>query len=740
MADDLLGELILTAYEHLACPPPILIAADSDGPASGGIPTSALLSEALSGLETYTAPSDAWVAAAMEGLAHGPVLGIPPWGRTTGPGPTRGPFRELQEQLLVGVHPTEPSSTLGLIVPASSLTSPSGRLFRESFRSIWHPTLVLYAIGSLSGVHASFELAFVLARPAGGGEPTKFMRLPRPGAYDPQDVREDFVRLLKRSGGRGAHGFVARTLPAPPSSLAFDHLDPEIAQQREALSDYGNSTRLGDLFDVLACVPASARHPDLEVAAGKAGALRLIRGRDVLRDGTITPPSDDDLHVVATTGTPLRVGDLLVRKMHSASDRHNLVVATVGADDLPATSDHTLIALRAQRPLTDAHRRLLLLFLTSPATGRLVRSTTHSSGMMVSAAGLLDVVAPEPDAALSAAMDDLASAAVQFNEWSARAQQLLLSVFESGSASAARARLIEEGRETRLKVEAGALIDDFDSRVRTRFPYPLAYRWRTVEVMASGRDLRATHEAVLEAFEVLLCYGAMLAHVMARTAGITLGSTETIRQKLASGSSGPGLGDWVAVLDEVASSKTVARLPEDQPLRELRQLLSNPVTDVRRRLTERRLGQAHLRRTTHEQLSVIVAEELQDLRAMFEQAAFLTDLPLLHVERVELDTLAGRSLVTYRQLMGDHPVVPYQTMTTTRTDLETGSLYVVDGRGGLHLLRPFLVGRDCPHCNTWSTFHADRTTKGVLAIKSLEHGHALDAPELVPSLQAVGLM
>ncbi len=105
----------------------------------------------------------------------------------------------------------------------------------------------------------------------------------------------------------------------------------------------------------------------------------------------------------------------------------------------------------------------------------------------------------------------------------------------------------------------------------------------------------------LETFEVLLCYASMLAHVMARTAGLSLGATTSIRQKLDSGSSGPGLGDWVAVMDEVATSKAIARLPDDQPLGELRQLLTDNVTDVRRRLTERRLGQAHLRRATHDQ-------------------------------------------------------------------------------------------------------------------------------------------
>ena len=293
----------------------------------------------------------------------------------------------------------------------------------------------------------------------------------------------------------------------------------------------------------------------------------------MLRDATIAQSDEESRYVPVSAAPALQVGDLLVRKFHRSTDRGNLVVASIEDENLPAVADQTLIALRPRRSLAPAHRRLLLLFLGSPTMSRLVQATTHSSGVHVSLAGLLDVVTPEPDSALSGAVDDLAAASQQFESWSARAQQLLYSVFESGSPKEARALLIEEGRDIRLKVEAGTLIDDFDARVRTRFPYPLAYRWRTVEALASGQDLRATHEAVLETFEVLLCYGAMLAHVMASNAGVTLGATTSIRQKLAS-RSGPGLGDWLAVLDEMATSKAVARLPEDQPLGELRRLLA----------------------------------------------------------------------------------------------------------------------------------------------------------------------
>ncbi|MFF1446162.1 hypothetical protein [Streptomyces sp. NPDC058295] len=42
--------------------------------------------------------------------------------------------------------------------------------------------------------------------------------------------------------------------------------------------------------------------------------------------------------------------------------------------------------------------------------------------------------------------------------------------------------------------------------------------------------------------------------------------------------------------------------------------------------------------------------------------------------------------------------MPTRTMTVPRNDLEAGSLYLRDSDHELHLLRPFLVGRDCPTC------------------------------------------
>jgi Zn ribbon nucleic-acid-binding protein len=89
--------------------------------------------------------------------------------------------------------------------------------------------------------------------------------------------------------------------------------------------------------------------------------------------------------------------------------------------------------------------------------------------------------------------------------------------------------------------------------------------------------------------------------------------------------------------------------------------------------------------------------------------------------------------------MGDHAIVPHQTTERPGNDLEQGSLYIIDSDAKWHLLRPFLVGQDCPICKNWSTFHADRE-KRVLVIKSLEHGHIGDGSSLAEPLRQVGLL
>ncbi|MGB3201259.1 MAG: hypothetical protein WBA99_10170, partial [Nodosilinea sp.] len=97
---------------------------------------------------------------------------------------------------------------------------------------------------------------------------------------------------------------------------------------------------------------------------------------------------------------------------------------------------------------------------------------------------------------------------------------------------------------------------------------------------------------------------------------------------------------------------------------------------------------------------------------------------------------------SYRDLMGDHPLVPIKTAQTTEPELEAGSLYLVDRDGKLYLLRPLLSRRQCPECGTWATFYIDAYKKNsdTVNLKSMEHGHIAPDPSVAPIFRDWGVL
>lgn len=133
---------------------------------------------------------------------------------------------------------------------------------------------------------------------------------------------------------------------------------------------------------------------------------------------------------------------------------------------------------------------------------------------------------------------------------------------------------------------------------------------------------------------------------------------------------------------------------------------------------------------------------MTDLEVLLEACGFLADYTLTYVVTTRWDSLRARNTLTVRELVGDHPIVPSTTITSGEVAIEAGSLYLADRRGDLHLLRPLLHGESCPACGKWSTFHLDtfEAASRTCVLKSLEHGHTMERPELADAFTAVGLV
>ncbi|MET9783618.1 hypothetical protein ABZY32_21360 [Nocardiopsis alba] len=351
---------------------------------------------------------------------------------------------------------------------------------------------------------------------------------------------------------------------------------------------------------------------------------------------------------------------------------------------------------------------------------------------------------PKEDKALSTALADLAAAGQRLGRMAAEAEALAESVFDrSASPGEARRLVIATGQITRLRSMAAAQLDDPGFIVRTRYPFPIALRWRNVEAQKSAEgqdDARANeYAAVLKTAETLLGYSALLTIALAHEAGISCKAIKTFKSKIVSGPGGPGFGDWQRILQQIATSEGMSDLSPEHPLHELAVLLADDDAEMAcQSLGTKRNSRAHGR----EDLPAVSASKLNEahdsLRFLLERARFLADLQLLDVTNVAWDRHEQSDTVTFRRLMGDHPVVPTENLCHAGPDRIASNLYLADRDQGLHPLSPFLTCDKCMVCGTLSLFHADKE-QGELLQTSLDHGHFYPYQTDERALQAVGL-
>ncbi|MFG3476090.1 hypothetical protein ACGF3K_12580 [Streptomyces sp. NPDC047980] len=733
------AQLVAIGFERLAQGVPAVL--------SSSLIAGELAFSAPEGWQSVCEPSWEQLAArAGELLADGPLFLVPTWERRTDPDRRRATDPDsYYVEVMTSCRPPSPDAVMAVLLPAQAWVSdrPWAAKMRTKVAEHWDTLLAIYMSGTLTHLHANVESAVVFLRARAQTRPVlKVFQVPRPRP-DEAAVVKDFERLLARQGGRGEHGYVLRELPGPEQGLYFDRFDPHVLQRREDLAGFGAVNALGDLFTFhLAPFSDTALKKGKQLTSPKdPGGVRMVRPRDIGRDGTIAPPSEETLWATIPADQQLAAGDLVIRRLIApvAVPPHGFFTAEVGEEDLPAAASEQVVVLRPIKPLSRPQARLITMFLRTPLALTLAGPRLATTTM----AALSALPVPQPDEALTKALDELTAAKQQFKRWGQEADAVIESVFLEKTAARARARVIDSGRALRLRVEAASLLDDLGHSVRTRFPYPIAYRWRESEARISAGDAQAAYAAILDTAEQLLCYVAQLVLALTHARQITLGAVTAIRDKLAGGRSGPGFGDWANVLNEAATSRQLNNLPEAHPLNDIRTLLAHAdAENARQALSERRNDQAHLRRVDPIDLPHAIDVAFADLTRLVERARFLADLPLLEVTDVRWDAFARSARVEYRELAGDHPVVPTRTMTSPSNDLETGSLYLRDTDGSLHLLRPFLIGRDCPICRSWSTFHADRVPRGAVVFKSLEHGHTWEdtSPGARRLLSHVGLV
>lgn len=664
-------------------------------------------------------------------LPEGPVLLVPPWIEPKGSN-VPSPMAEA----VLNCTPTGPGALLIALLPASALSSARHRPLREGLAARWSFTLLLFGRGVLPAVHFQFEIAAVVLSSTQSTSPIRFFQLPPRSA--PDEVEKDFHRLLKRSGGRGRYGYVHRDPVLPGDSLAFTKYDPDLLSQKDDLAGYGGTVTLGTLFDI----SRGQFHPSRseEVTSGEQGpdTVRIISSRDITRGGLIAPADDDSRWANVPPDSCLRAGDVVLRALHSPTDSGGLIAAEVTEPDLPLVATHTVLTLRAKIPFDEPDWLVILQFLRMPLAKSLVFASS-GSGIHLLLQALADLPIPRPDHAMRAAINNLIEARSRFAGWHTEADTLLNSVFAGGSSEISRARVVRIGRNVRLRSDAAAALDDIGYTFRTRFPYPLAHRWRRMEAAHSAGANREAYTAVLDIAEVLCAYASLLGLAFAREAGVELSSLGQIREAL--GHNGPTFGTWIATLQEICGANQRKNIPMATPLHDLRSLLaSQEAKDAIDALARRRNNESHQRRFAEAELPQAFPQALAELTTLMTSAIVLTDLRLLQVTSTGWDRIRRINKIHYWEFMGDHHVVSTQTMEHPSFELEKDSLYILDGQQRLHPLRPYLLGLNCPVCHIWSTFHVEQATNSATVFKGLEHGHTFKESEPLGALKHTGLI
>lgn len=641
----------------------------------------------------------------------------------------------------VAVDILRPGAMLGVLLPVSSLASESSRRFRDN---LTEKAVLRYVVqegdpmdgGDFTG-HIRVRLQIIVLEVGRSDSPVvRFFRCPDLTSEEKRtEVLADLTQLARQGGGTTKFGYVLREGVPTGSRLLYEMHDPRLAKRVEELKHIGPLQRLSEevtirpgFFHLVADADALRQDPS-------GNGAPVIEGRNVRPDGTLDLAEVRYYAPLAALPQQLQAGDILVRAVVAPQER--LRAAVVSADMLPLTAGHTVHVLRI-KPESSVDSRFLCEYLRCQRACDWVNA--QRTGLSLTRSMLGDLPVPVPDRTLLAALQSLQQAKVAFDRWWSESDQAISSLFDFESAPDARLHLLSAGRRMRQHLTAGEQADDYRYRFRTLLPHPIAYRWRAAE--AAKPDLEG-YIQVLECAEAAVCYLACVAvGVLVPASGSRIGYLNVMAMRLFT-RGGTNMGDWIAILREIKDSKALRETQDHVPLYEASRFLDDEeVNSALQHLKARRDDQAHGRGPKGAAIAKDFAAALANLEILLRSAEFLADYPLRYIETTRRDSLRHITEYQYRDMVGDHPLVPLHRGESTESELEAGSLYLVDRTGSLHLLRPLLLRQECPLCGTWATFFLDgyRKDDDVCVMKSMEHGHLIERADVSAAFRHIGLL
>ena len=648
--------------------------------------------------------------------------------------------RALHEVALARSLDLVPAGTrIAALLPVQFFGSEISRSLREALHP--HLRLVIEHQHGWPGLHAGLRMhTAVFEKACDDGEADallRFFRIPAEVTHDDhrhaEAVNADLAQLLGRRGGPTRWGFVLREGLPPGEPWVYDLYSPQSEALQKDLRELGELRPLAELVEFPRMIHPAAHRDSLPDSEDEEG-IPLLEGRNVRSNGDIL--WEQTRYRIREPRELLMPGDICLRAIWNPATR--LVSAQIPYDAPPLTASHSLVVLRKKTETTDEEWQVLVDFLRSPRAADLMGARSIGS-IHLNRRALGKLPVPVPDEALRVALRALNEAAADFESWREEAERQKRALFSFSASHEGRIHLLQAGKRARQRQRAGRSVDNLAVRIRTQYPYPLAYRWRAVEARGEGLE---DYQGVLDCAEATLCYLALLVIVGAQALNLHVGQVVEVGRRMVEQSRGIGLGDWIAVLREVATSKHF-RKSETFPFPELPGLLTDEDTNAAvQRLQEARNNLAHGRGPRGAAVPVAIEGRCADLELLLQAVEFVVEYRLRLVEETRRNSLSGLTQIGFRDLMGDHRLVPLVSEQHESSEIEAGSMYFLDRAGRYHLARPWLSWRTCPECQRPAVFHVERFDKkhDAVTLKSLEHGHTTVDKGLAPVFRKVGLL
>ena len=406
----------------------------------------------------------------------------------------------------------------------------------------------------------------------------------------------------------------------------YDLYSPKSEALQKDLRDLGELRPLAELADFVRTIHPLTRRGSLVDPESEEG-VPLLEGRNITPDGDVW--WDQTRHRTHESDASLIPGDICIRAIWNPAAR--LVSARIPRDAPPLAAANTLVVLRKKEETTEEEWQVLGDYLQSPMAADLMAPRAMGS-FHLNRRALGELPVPVPDEALRIALRRLTAAIADFESWREETERQKRGLFGYSASQVGRIHLMQAGKRARQRQRAGRAVESLGYRIRTQYPYPLAYRWRTVEARAKGLE---DYQSVLDCAESTLCYLAILAIVGARIVGADIRRLVDIGRRLVERGGGIGLGDWIAVLREVEKSKRFRNL-NSFPFPEVLTILTDDDTnDAIQRLQGARNDQAHGRGPKGTTVAAAIEIRKADLEVLLASSEFLVEYPLRLVEETK---------------------------------------------------------------------------------------------------------